>query len=82
MPFWLVNVPRDQWPAECPAFLAEIGDKDRTIIGTPDSEYKMLNWDQVRELVGMATQLVPRSLHLTGVQGLVALTSSTVFRVS
>lgn len=57
LPFWLVNVPRDQWPDECPAFLAECGEKDRRIIGTPDHEYKMSTWDQVREWVGMAAEV-------------------------
>jgi len=51
LPFWLVNVPRDQWPAECPEFLKDCGEKDRRIIGTPDSQYKNLTWDEVKELI-------------------------------
>ncbi|KAF2875914.1 hypothetical protein BDV95DRAFT_562966 [Massariosphaeria phaeospora] len=51
LPFWLVNVPHDQWPAECPAFLKECGEKDKKIIGTPDAEHRNLPWDEVRELV-------------------------------
>ncbi|KAF2469160.1 uncharacterized protein BDR25DRAFT_264366 [Lindgomyces ingoldianus] len=50
LPFWLVNVPRDQWPKECPEFLKECGEKDRSIIGTPDAEYKRLSWDEVTEI--------------------------------
>ncbi|KAF2644439.1 hypothetical protein P280DRAFT_443119 [Massarina eburnea CBS 473.64] len=53
LPFWLVNVPRDQWPAECPDFLKECGEKDRGIIGTPDSEYSALHWDHVRHLISI-----------------------------
>jgi hypothetical protein len=52
LPFWLVNVPRDQWPSECPDFLKNISEKDRGIIGTPDESYRVLTWDQVREIVG------------------------------
>ncbi|KAF2815665.1 uncharacterized protein BDZ99DRAFT_457645 [Mytilinidion resinicola] len=52
LPFWLVNVPQDQWPAECPDFLRDLGDKDRRIIGTPDSDYARLAWPQVKEIVG------------------------------
>ncbi|CAG5163914.1 uncharacterized protein ALTATR162_LOCUS6577 [Alternaria atra] len=50
LPFWLVNVPRDQWPSECPDFLKNISEKDRGIIGTPDESYRVLTWDQVREI--------------------------------
>lgn len=51
LPFWLVNVPRDQWPDECPEFLKDCGDKDRGIIGTPDSEYRTMDWDEVQDLI-------------------------------
>ncbi|CAI6337831.1 unnamed protein product [Periconia digitata] len=51
LPFWMVNVPRDQWTDECPEFLSDCGDKDRRIIGTPDSDYRTLTWDEVRDLI-------------------------------
>ncbi|KAL6161155.1 hypothetical protein ACJQWK_08338 [Exserohilum turcicum] len=51
LPFWLVNVPQDQWPHECPEFLQNCSDKDKSIIGTPDDEYRLLTWDEVREIV-------------------------------
>jgi hypothetical protein len=51
LPFWLVNVPHDQWPAECPEFLKDISEKDKRIIGTPNSQYTLLHWDEVKELV-------------------------------
>jgi hypothetical protein len=51
LPFWLVNVPRDQWPASCPEFLRNVSDKDMRIIGTPDSLYSVLSWEEVREIV-------------------------------
>lgn len=53
LPFWLVNVPRDQWPDECPEFLRDISGKDKSIIGTPDDAYTFLTWAEVRELVSM-----------------------------
>jgi hypothetical protein len=53
LPFWLVNVPRDQWPTECPEFLKECSEKDRKIIGTPDDRYTLLTWEEVKELVSM-----------------------------
>ncbi|KAF2186769.1 hypothetical protein K469DRAFT_706758 [Zopfia rhizophila CBS 207.26] len=51
LPFWLVNVPREQWPSECPEFLKECGEKDRRIIGTPDAEYKRLSWEECKEII-------------------------------
>lgn len=51
LPFWLVNVPRDQWPSECPESLRDCSEKDKRIIGTPDEEYSVLTWDEVREIV-------------------------------
>ncbi|KAF2090150.1 hypothetical protein K490DRAFT_35476 [Saccharata proteae CBS 121410] len=51
LPYWLVNVPRDQWPAECPEFLREVSEKDRAIIGTPDSEYQAMSWAEVQEII-------------------------------
>jgi hypothetical protein len=53
LPFWLVNVPRDQWPAECPDFLRDVGEKDRMIIGTPDSDYKRPSWQEVQEIISI-----------------------------
>jgi hypothetical protein len=52
LPFWLVNVPKDQRPSECPDFLRDISDKDKDIIGTPDEQYKVLTWNEVRDIVG------------------------------
>jgi hypothetical protein len=53
LPFWLVNVPHDQWPTSCPDFLKDVSDKDKSIIGTPDGQYTLLTWDEVQELVSM-----------------------------
>ena len=51
LPFWLVNVPRGQWPAECPEALRECGEKDKEIMSTPDSEYKRLSWPEVQHII-------------------------------
>lgn len=56
LPFWKVNVPREQWAAERPDFLKDISEKDQRIIGTPDAEYSLLSWPEVRELVSTAVQ--------------------------
>ncbi|GAM36931.1 hypothetical protein TCE0_022f06415 [Talaromyces pinophilus] len=51
LPFWLVNVPRDQWPASCPEFLKGQSDKNIGILATPDEEYEWITWERVKELV-------------------------------
>ncbi|RMZ68502.1 Mitochondrial carrier [Pyrenophora seminiperda CCB06] len=51
LPFWLVNVPADKRPKQCPDFLAECSEKDKRIIGTPDEEYQILSWAQVQDTV-------------------------------
>ncbi|KAL1842276.1 hypothetical protein VTJ49DRAFT_5661 [Mycothermus thermophilus] len=51
LPYWQVNVPPALRTAECPDFLRELSDKDRRIIGTPDSEYEIDSWDSVRRKV-------------------------------
>lgn len=57
LPWWLVNVPGDQWTAECPEFLRECGEKDRHIIGTPNSDYRRLSWGEVREIISTTFSL-------------------------
>ena len=51
VPYWCVNVPRDQWPDECPDFLRDVSDKDRGILATPDDQYRRLTWPEVKSLV-------------------------------
>ena len=51
LPYWLVNVPRDQWPPECPAFLRDLPDKNVRILSTPDEHYKRQGWEEVQEII-------------------------------
>lgn len=51
LPYWLVNVPADQHPKECPEFLLTINAKDKGILSTPDKEYRRLSWAEVKEIV-------------------------------
>lgn len=56
LPFWLVNVPRDQWPSECPDFLRNASEKDRRIIGMRDEDYDLLEWEEVKEIISMTSR--------------------------
>ncbi|MCJ1470097.1 hypothetical protein MMC07_008742 [Pseudocyphellaria aurata] len=51
LPFWLVNVPRSEWPEKCPDFLINVSDRDRAILGTPDSQFRRLSWKEVQECI-------------------------------
>jgi hypothetical protein len=49
--FWNLNIPEDQRTEECPDFLLNTKPKDIGILSTPDDEYHILNWDEVREII-------------------------------
>ncbi|KAK0665054.1 N-acetylglucosamine-induced protein 1 [Lasiodiplodia hormozganensis] len=51
LPWWQVNVPDDLRTDECPDFLQECGEKDRRIIGTPDSQYRPYSWEEVKDII-------------------------------
>ncbi|EGD97195.1 hypothetical protein TESG_04609 [Trichophyton tonsurans CBS 112818] len=51
LPYWLVNVPRDRWPTECPDYLCNLPAKNISILSTPDSEYVRQDWDLVRQII-------------------------------
>lgn len=51
IPYWLVNVPRSQWPAECPSFLRDLPPKSIQCLSTPDEVYERQNWETVKEII-------------------------------
>lgn len=51
LPYWLVNVPRSQWPAECPDFLRNLPPKNISILSSSDDTYERQNWDMAKEFV-------------------------------
>lgn len=51
LPYWLVNVPKSQWPSECPAFLADQSQRNRDLLSIPDTEYKLQTWDEIKEII-------------------------------
>lgn len=57
LPFWLVNVPQEQWTDECPDYLCGLSKKDERIIGTPDANYTRLGWPQVKDIIGTLGRL-------------------------
>ena len=51
LPYWLINVPRSQWPSECPSFLRDLSPKNIRILSMPDEAYKRISWEMVKEFV-------------------------------
>lgn len=52
VPYWLVNVPPERWPPECPKFLQNLPEKSLKMLSTPDHEFVRLDWPLVREIIG------------------------------
>ncbi|CAG8924855.1 unnamed protein product [Penicillium salamii] len=51
LPFWLVNIPRSQWPAECPTFLHGQPPKNIQCLSTPDDHYTRQGWAEVKAII-------------------------------
>jgi len=52
LPYWQVNVPPDQRTLTCPEFLQHMSERDIQILNTPDSEYHILTWLEVCDIIG------------------------------
>ncbi len=53
LPYWLVNLPREEWPEACPEYLVNVDPRDREILGTHDADYHTQTWEEVVELASM-----------------------------
>lgn len=51
LPYWLVNVPRSQWPTECPDFLRDQPEKNILILSTPNERFTRQGWELVNEII-------------------------------
>lgn len=51
LPYWQVNVHEAERTEECPEFLRTLSAKDKGIISTPDADYRILAWPEVRKIV-------------------------------
>ena len=49
--YWNMNVPEDQWTNECPEPLQDVDDFDREQLGTADSEYHVMSWNEVVDII-------------------------------
>ncbi|KAL9047457.1 MAG: hypothetical protein Q9206_006772 [Seirophora lacunosa] len=51
IPFWCYNIPKEQWPAECPDFLVDLSERDQKLVGRRDQDYERLTWPEVRKVI-------------------------------
>lgn len=51
LPYWQVNVPREDREEACPEYLQNLSDKDVAIIGTRDENFHAQSWDRVADIV-------------------------------
>ncbi|KAH7417178.1 hypothetical protein BKA64DRAFT_657205 [Cadophora sp. MPI-SDFR-AT-0126] len=67
LPYWQVNIAPSEREADCPLFLQNLKPKECAIIGTPDSEYHILSWAEVRQVIASnaldAFQRIPSDLR-------------------
>lgn len=52
IPYWCYNIPKDQWPAECPEFLLNLSERDQKLVGRLDKDYQRLTWPEVKKVIG------------------------------
>ncbi|KAL8997299.1 MAG: hypothetical protein Q9169_003391 [Polycauliona sp. 2 TL-2023] len=51
IPYWRVNVPKEQWPAECPEFLLDLSERDQQLVDRHDKDYHRLTWPEVKKAI-------------------------------
>ncbi|PGH29764.1 hypothetical protein GX50_07491 [[Emmonsia] crescens] len=51
LPYWLVNVPRSQWPSECPEYLRNLPQKAIQCLSLLDEQYQRQSWELVKSIV-------------------------------
>ncbi|KAL9007928.1 MAG: hypothetical protein Q9173_006898 [Seirophora scorigena] len=61
IPYWCYNIPKEQWPAECPDFLIDLSERDQKLVGRRDQDYERLTWPEVRQVI-----VTPRQVALLG----------------
>jgi hypothetical protein len=67
LPYWQTNIPPSQRSQTCPPFLTNLTEKDISILSTPDSEYRIVTWPSVRQIIAEnrldAFQRIPSDLR-------------------
>lgn len=64
LPYWLVNVSPECWPASCPDYLADADESDRKVLATRDEDYQPMTWDEAASLVSRLKSKCPGALSM------------------
>lgn len=51
LPYWLLNVPKSDWPKSCPDYLQDISPRNRAILSVDNDKFVKATWEQVKEIV-------------------------------
>lgn len=51
--WWNFNIANDEQTSTCPDTLSNVSEKEMKLIGSWDANYEPLNWDDVKEIIGM-----------------------------
>ncbi|KAF1816703.1 hypothetical protein P152DRAFT_505233 [Eremomyces bilateralis CBS 781.70] len=51
VPFWNVNLPEEEWTEGCPEYLQRCTEREKMILGMPDSALEPLGWDAIKKIV-------------------------------
>lgn len=54
LPYWQINVPPERRTDDCPPFLRNISDKDKSILATWDRDYERTSWEEVKTFIGLS----------------------------
>ncbi|KAH7364328.1 hypothetical protein BKA65DRAFT_491032 [Rhexocercosporidium sp. MPI-PUGE-AT-0058] len=67
LPYWQVNVTPSSREATCPPYLQNLKPKELAIISTPDDQYHIITWAEVRHVIALnaldAFQRIPSDLR-------------------
>lgn len=55
VPYWNVNVPREEWTEECPDYLADVDQNDRKHLSVWDEDYHVQSWAEVQDVIRKTT---------------------------
>lgn len=54
--YWNVNAPEQEWTDQCPDYLRDVDHWDRAQLGVRDSDYELMPWEEVRNIVRMRAE--------------------------
>ncbi|KAI9654733.1 MAG: hypothetical protein M1831_005320 [Alyxoria varia] len=57
IPFWNVNIPKEEWTDHCPDYLSQVDHYDQAQLAVKDDEYQAMSWQEVKVIVRETNRL-------------------------